>query len=60
MEDQGHSNLINDLEMLLQWAKDNQYHDFKTKRATPKIDLRNELLYMADQVIQGRYDNKPL
>jgi len=58
--DQGHENLINDLEHLLSQAKDNQYHDYKnTELPAPKIALRGELLVMADNVVKGRYDNEP-
>ena len=57
-EDKGHDNLINDLEKLFEEAKNYAYHDFKNKEhALPKMVLKSILLDLADNVVEGRYDN---
>jgi len=39
----------------LAWGK--RFHYFDADIATPKIELRNLLLSMGQDVINGRYDN---
>lgn len=57
-ENQGHDNLITDLEDLLEEAKNYEFHDFQNgKFAAPKMALREKLLGLAEQVVKGRYDN---
>lgn len=54
----GHTALMEDLLGLMREASEFQFHDYKnTKYATPKVELRSKLLRMADQVMEGRYDN---
>ncbi len=49
--------LIEDLEALLAEAKEGEFGDFTNKKyATPKIELRNTLLALAENVVDGRYD----
>ncbi len=56
--DPGHENLINDLKDLLIESVAYEFHDFKNQNyAAPKIVLRNKLLKMAENVVDGRYDN---
>lgn len=58
--DAGQDALLDDLAILLDEAFHYQFHDFKNKQyATPKIELRNRLLALADNVVNGKYDNKP-
>jgi hypothetical protein len=57
--DPGQDALMDDLAQLLDEAFHFQFHDFRnTKYATPKVELRNQLLALADNVAAGRYDNK--
>lgn len=56
-EDKGHLNLISDLEELLAEVENYEYHDFKTERATPKMDLVARMDALKDNCIEGRYDN---
>ena len=56
--DIGQWNLVNDIENLLQEATSFQFHDFKNEHyATPKVELRKKLLAMAENVVNGIYDN---
>lgn len=42
---------------LLLQVKNKEFHDFSSERATPKQDLREILLNMAQRVIDGDFDN---
>ncbi len=54
----GHMALLEDIRKLLSEAESMEFHDFcNRKYATPKVELRNQLLKIADQVVEGRYDN---
>ncbi len=54
----GYNNLMQDLVELLQEAKNFEFDDFKNKKyATPKVELRTQLLQLGQNVIDGRYDN---
>ena len=56
--DKGHEKLLADLRSLMRMAENFEFHDFKnTEFATPKIELRNILLTMAERVVEGEYDN---
>lgn len=56
--DEGHENLMSDITALYVLCKSHEFHDFKNEKfATPKVELRNRLLAMAENVVQGRYDN---
>ena len=58
--DQGHITLIADLAKLLGEAQAYDFHDFMSNRHDcPKVELRKKLAMLADQVMYGRYDNKP-
>jgi len=49
---------MQDLSELLQEAKNYQFDDFRNdKYAAPKVELRNQLLKLAQNVVEGRYDN---
>jgi hypothetical protein len=55
---EGHNKLMQDLTDVWKDAYDYQYHDFKNKRyPAPKVALRNRLLQLADNVVNGKYDN---
>jgi hypothetical protein len=57
--DEGHINLVADLESLLLQAEGYEFHDFKNKLyGAPKIALHNMLLVIVDNVKKGKYDNK--
>lgn len=57
-ENQGHEKLMMDLCTLVVEAAEYQFHDFRNaKYAAPKIELRTQLLKLADNVVNGRYDN---
>ena len=57
-EEKGYNNLMQDLIELLRQAKDFEFDDFKnTKYIAPKVQLRNIFLKLAQNVIEGRYDN---
>lgn len=54
----GYNNLMQDLAELLEEAKNYEFDDFRNKKyAVPKIELRNKLLTLAQNVVDGRYDN---
>lgn len=56
--DPGHLNLLHDTHKLFKKAENYEFHDFKNAEyATPKMQLRDQLLQMAENVIDGRYDN---
>ena len=58
IDNQGHKALLDDILNLLDEAVNLQFHDFgNEKYATPKIELRNQLLALAQNVVDGRYDN---
>ena len=58
--DEGHKALIHDLYDLLHTSMHFEFHDFRnTKYATPKVELRNQLLKISNNVIDGKYDNEP-
>jgi hypothetical protein len=49
--------LIREIEELLAEAKAGEFGDFtNNKYAAPKMELRNKLLSMAENVIEGVYD----
>jgi len=55
---EGHNKLMTDLADIVKEAHEYQYHDFKNKKySTPKVALRNRLLQLADNVVNGKYDN---
>lgn len=57
-EDNGHTKLMDDLARLTEEAYHYEFHDFKnTKYAAPKVELRAKLLAIAQNVIEGKYDN---
>jgi len=56
--DAGQDKLLDDLAELLYEAWNWEFHDFKNeKHATPKIELRNKLFTIAQNVVNGKYDN---
>lgn len=55
--DQGHQNLLMDLESLLVEARAFKFHDFKTPDAVPKINLVHVLQDMIEKAKNGSYDN---
>lgn len=55
--EEGHENLLMDIADLGYEAQNFEFHDFKNKKyATPKVALRDKLMKMAQNVIEGRYD----
>jgi len=55
---QGHLKLMTDLSELAYEAHHYEFHDYKnTKYPTPKVELRNRLLALAQAVVDGKYDN---
>ena len=55
--EQGTKILITDLEVLLQEAKDGEFGDFtNNKYPAPKVALRNKLLELSENVVNGKYD----
>ena len=49
--------LITDIESLLAEAKNGEFGDFTNQKyATPKVELRNQLLKLAENVVNGKYD----
>lgn len=58
IKNKGHRALLDDLMSLVFEAVRGEFHDFlNTKYPTPKITLRNKLHILADNVVQGKYDN---
>ena len=56
--DNGHAQLIGDLEALLAEVRDYAFHDFKNKEfAAPKIVLAERFQTLGENVINGKYDN---
>jgi len=54
----GYKNLMNDLIEVVKEAKDFEFDDFRNEKyAMPKVELRNKLLKLAQNVVNGRYDN---
>lgn len=54
----GHDALIDDVTDLLSDVALFEYHDFKNStHAAPKIALREKFLELAQNVIDGKYDN---
>ena len=54
---QGEKFLIQQLEELLAEAKAGEFGDFTNEKyAAPKVELRNKLLEMAENVVRGAYD----
>lgn len=59
MQPTGHQALCDDLNNLLQEAKAGEFGDFTNEKyATPKVALRSILLLLADNVINGKYDDR--
>lgn len=57
-KNEGHLKLLNDLSMLIYDAYHYEFHDFKNnKYATPKVILREKMLQIAENIIEGKYDN---
>ena len=60
LDDEGHLNLIRDIQALLYEAEAGEFHDFANEKyALPKVELSNKLHDMRMGVIEGRYDNSP-
>lgn len=58
LPDAGHEEMINDLEEVLQEAKDFAFHDFKNSDyAAPKVMFVEKLKMIATKAIDGKYDN---
>ena len=56
--DNGHDALVLDIQVLTQEVEDHAFHDFKNEKyAAPKVALRTRLLELAENVVQGKYDN---
>jgi hypothetical protein len=56
--DEGHDNLISDLQGILSEAKNFEFHDFKnSKHPAPKMALAELLDKIRGKVINGDYDN---
>jgi hypothetical protein len=54
----GHNALMEDLANLTKEAYDYEFHDFKNEKyGAPKIVLREKLLELAQNVVDGKYDN---
>lgn len=54
----GHNKLMTDLADVVKDAHEYQYHDYKNKKyPAPKVALRNRLLQLAENVVNGKYDN---
>ena len=57
-DDKGQNDLLDDLANVLDEAWHYEFHDFKNKKyATPKVELRSQLLKIAQSVVDGKYDN---
>lgn len=53
----GEQFLVQQLEELLAEAKAGEFGDFTNEKyAAPKVELRNKLLAMAENVVKGTYD----
>lgn len=53
----GQINLIGDIKELLAEAEAGEFGDFTNEKyPTPKVELRNRLLKLADNVVNGEYD----
>lgn len=58
MQDTGHTQLIADIEKLLDEARRFEFHDFKnTSFAAPKMVLAETLRIMRNKTLNGKYDN---
>ena len=56
--DKGTDALLTDLITLFGEAFHYEFHDFKNKKyPTPKVELRRQLLGLAENVVKGKYDN---
>jgi hypothetical protein len=54
----GHNALMQDLSELSYEAYTYEFNDYKNQKyATPKVELRNKLLALAQNVEDGKYDN---
>lgn len=57
-EDKGHIDLIRDLEIVQNEAKNFEFHDFKNQKyAMPKASLIHLLEAIVENVKDGKYDN---
>ena len=55
--EKGQQVLVQNLEELIEEAKAGEFGDFSNEKyTTPKIELRNKLLALAQAVVEGRYD----
>lgn len=57
LTDQWHTRLVWYLETLLSCAVSWDFHDFASTTWAPKINLRNQLLDLAQKVVDGDFDN---
>ena len=58
LTDQGHIELLKDIEALLEEAKRGEFHDFANEKyATPKMELYRKLQLVSGKVQAGDYDN---
>ena len=54
----GHNALMQDLAELCEEAFHYEFHDFRNKKyATPKAELKTRLVIIAQNVVNGKYDN---
>ena len=57
-KNKGHEKLMQDLTELLYEAYNYEFHDFKNKKyAVPKMELKSKLVILAQNVVDGKYDN---
>lgn len=55
--EEGQKVLVEDLERLLLEAKKGEFGDFSNEKyPAPKVELRRQLLELADNVMDGKYD----
>ncbi len=56
--DQGHLDLVEDVEIILNEAKDFQFHDFKNQAyAAPKMAFNEKMEWLIKNMKAGKYDN---
>ena len=57
-KNKGHESLMQDLSELLYEAYHYEFNDFRNKKYdTPKVELRKKLVGLAENVVNGKYDN---
>lgn len=57
MHNKGHLQLIDHVETLLDDVKTNEFHDFESRVAMPKVYLVQRLQTLIDNAKSGMYDN---